>query len=107
MVRADPERFADLFAAFGRIAVRRMFGGEGLFVDGLMIGLVMKDRLYLKTDAESRAPYIAEKLKPFSFKKNGKTIATSYYAIPDRLYDDPEGFAQWARRAHKAALVKT
>lgn len=106
MAKADPERFADLFSSFGRIAVRRMFGGEGLFVEGLMIGLVMKDRLYLKTDAQSRAPYAAEGLQPFSFQKNGKTIATGYYAIPERLYDDPEEFASWARRAHKVALAK-
>ena len=106
MAKAASHRFSDLFSSFGPIALRRIFGGEGLFVDGTMIGLVMRDKLYLKTDAASRAPYLAEGMNPFSFRKNGKLVETGYYAIPDRLYDDPEEFAEWARRAHKIALAK-
>ena len=107
MAKAESNRYSDLFSAFGPIALRCMFGGEGLFVNGTMIGLVMREQLYLKTDAASRAPYLAEGMKPFSFAKNGKLVETGYYAIPDRLYDDPEEFAGWARRAHKVALAKT
>lgn len=95
--------FADLFQAFDKITVRRMFGGEGLFVNGLIIGLVMQDQIYLKTDDETRKAFVAEKCQPFSFQKGGKTIATRYFAIPDRLQDDPEEFADWARRAHAVA----
>ena len=29
----------DLFQPFGAVTVRRMFGGAGLFVDGVMFGL--------------------------------------------------------------------
>jgi DNA transformation protein len=100
------ETYADLFHAFGKITVRRMFGGEGLFVEGIIIGLVMKDQVYLKTDDETRKVFIAEKCTPFSFKKSGKTIATHYFAIPDRLHDDPEEFADWARRAERVARAE-
>ncbi len=106
MAKPDPDRFSDLFQPFGRISVRRMFGGEGLFVDGLMIGLVMQDRIFLKTDAQTRAAFVAENMEPFSFAKGGKEIATAYYAIPERLYDDGELFAQWARQAEAVARAK-
>jgi DNA transformation protein len=103
---ATGDAFADLFQAFGRIAVRRMFGGQGLFVDGLMIGIVMRDQIYLKTDDETRAAFVAEKCQPFSFPKAGKKVSLRYYAIPDRLLDDPEEFADWARQAERVARAK-
>lgn len=100
----DPRRFDDLFQFFGRVSVRRMFGGEGIFADDMMIALVTSDdQMYLKTSDETRQAFLAEKRKPFSFRKGGKMIDTAYYAVPDRLLDDPEEFAQWAKRAHDVA----
>jgi DNA transformation protein len=109
-VAGDPRRFDDLFQFFGPVSVRRMFGGEGIFADDRMIALVTSDdQMYLKTDEEARKAFQAEKRKPFSFEKGGKKVDTAYYAVPDRLLDDPEEFAVWAKRAHavaKAAAVK-
>ncbi len=103
-MKAEPSRFDDLFSAFGRIAVRRMFGGEGLYADGVMIGLVMDDRVYLKTDDVTRPAFRAEDCEPFTYEaKGGKRVSLGYCAIPDRLYDDPQEFADWARAAHKVA----
>jgi DNA transformation protein len=36
----DAEFIHDLFQSFGAVSVRRMFGGAGLFADGVMFGLV-------------------------------------------------------------------
>jgi len=103
--KGDPDRFDDLFAPFGRIVVRRMFGGEGLFRDGLMFGLVDNDRIFLKTSEETRPAFIAEGCGPFTFHmKRGEAILTSYYALPDRLYDEPDELAEWARTAFAVAL---
>ncbi|HEY2033216.1 MAG TPA: TfoX/Sxy family protein [Rhizomicrobium sp.] len=97
----DAHRFDDLFAEFGPIRLRRFFGGEGIVVDEVMIGMVFSDVIYFKTDEETRKAFIAEKTKPFSFLKRstGETIVTTWFALPDRLYDDPEELAQWARAA--------
>jgi DNA transformation protein and related proteins len=94
-------RFDDLFAEFGPIRLRRFFGGEGIVVDDVMIGMVFSDVIYFKTDEETRKAFVAEKTKPFSFLKRstGETIVTTWFALPDRLYDDPEELAQWARAA--------
>lgn len=103
--KGDPDRFDDLFASFGRIVVRRMFGGEGLFRDGLMFAIVHEDRLYFKTSEESRQAFIAEGAGPLFYKfKNAEGVLTSYYELPDRLYDDPDELAQWARAAFAVAL---
>jgi DNA transformation protein and related proteins len=103
--KADPDRFDDLFAPFGKILVRRMFGAEGLFRDGLMFGIVYEERIYFKTSEESRQVFIAESAGPLYYKmKNAEGILTSYYELPDRLYDDPEELADWARDAFAVAL---
>lgn len=103
--KGDPDRFDDLFAPFGKIVVRRMFGGEGLFRDGLMFAIVHEDRLYFKTGEESRQAFIAEGAGPLFYKfKNAEGVLTSYYELPDRLYDDPEELALWARTAFAVAL---
>jgi DNA transformation protein len=104
-VKRDSRRFDDLFQFFGPISVRRMFGGEGIYAAEQIIGLVIDDRIYLKTTDANRADYLAENCAPFSYRR-GKTLTdTSYYAVPERLLDDPEAFAAWARKAEAAALA--
>jgi DNA transformation protein and related proteins len=103
--KADPNRFDDLFAPFGKILVRRMFGAEGLFRDGLMFGIVYEERIYFKTSEESRQAFIAKGAGPLYYKfETAEGILTSYYELPDRLYDDPEELAEWARGAFAVAL---
>jgi DNA transformation protein and related proteins len=97
----DPHRFDDLFAEFGPIRLKRFFGGEGIVADEVMIGMVFSDVIYFKTDEETRKGFAAEKTKPFSFLKRstGETIVTTWFALPERLYDDPDELAEWARAA--------
>jgi DNA transformation protein len=105
----DAETVRDLFRDFGAVDIRRMFGGVGIFVDGLMIALVTRDDVvHLKADDETVAAFKQEGLEPFSYAtKTGQHTLTSYWRMPDRLYDDPEELARWARDAHAAALRKT
>jgi len=100
----DPAYLLDLFAQFGPLRIRRMFGMQGLFAGERMIGFAGDDALYLKTDEATREAYEAEGCEPFVYRKStGDEIAMSYYRIPDRLYDDPEELAAWARKAEAVA----
>ena len=103
-VKADPHRFDDLFVEFGRIALRRFFGGEGIYAGSVMIGMVFGDIIYFKTDDETIKAFRKEGSAPFTFKKRGtEIIETTWFSLPDRLYDDPEELAYWARDALKVA----
>ncbi len=96
-------RYDDLFASFGPIKAKRFFGGEGLYAGAVMIGLVFDDVIYFKTDEKTRKAFLAEKAKPFTFEKGGETIVTTWFSLPDRLYDDPDELAEWAQAALKVA----
>ena len=102
--RVDADTIADLFFEFGPVAVRRMFGGAGIFADGLMIGLVADGVIYLKADASGFAEFEREGCGPFRYTTaSGERSLRSYWKMPDRLYDDPQELAQWARAALSAA----
>lgn len=93
----------ELFAPTGGVGFRRMFGGAGVFRDGLMFALVLDDVLYLKADERSRPQFEADGCEPFRYQARGRTVTTSYWRLPERLFDDPEGFAAWADTAFKVA----
>jgi DNA transformation protein len=94
----------ELLEKWGQVTARRMFGGHGLYHEGLMFAIVMDQRLYLKTDALNRPDFEAQGLAPFRFSMKGQTVSLSYWAAPDALFDDPPEAVRWARAAWEAAL---
>ena len=103
----DAEFIRDLFASFRAVDVRRMFGGAGLFVDGVMFALVVDQAIYLKVDETNEPDFLREDLPPFGYSTSkGRRALMSYRRMPDRLYDDPDELAQWAGKALQAAQRK-
>jgi DNA transformation protein and related proteins len=107
----DPDFIRDLFAPFGAVTVRRMFSGAGIFAEGLMFGLIVRDVIYLKADDASIADFEREGSEPFTYTSGRKTgrpsqHALPYWRLPERLYDDPDELAVWAGRALAAAERK-
>jgi len=77
-----------------------MFGGAGLYADGVMFGLLSRDVIYLKADGETRSAFEREGSTPFGYQaKGGRRASLSYWRMPERLYDDPDELAVWAERA--------
>jgi DNA transformation protein len=108
----DPEFIRELFSSFGLVSVRRMFSGAGIFADGLMFGLVVRGEIFLKVDDETRPAFEAEGSKPFVYRRaRGREVALSYWRLPERLMDDPDDLARFARAslaaAHRAAAKKS
>jgi DNA transformation protein and related proteins len=100
------EFLEDLLASFGPISIRNMFGGAGIYAEGVMFAIVLDDTLYLKTDEQSVQDFAAEGKGPFTYRaKGGVPVAISYWEIPERLLDDPDELVTWARRAHAVALA--
>ena len=100
----DPDYLRDLFASFPPVTVRRMFGGAGLYADGVMFALVADGAIFLKADEANTPDFEREGLPPFQYQtKNGRRAVMSYWRMPERLYDDPDELAQWAARALAAA----
>lgn len=95
----------ELLEPLGIVQARTMFGGWGVYQAGRMFGLIIEDRLYLKTDDTTRPVFEAAGGEPFMYNSGrGKTIATSYWTPPSEVSDDAHALLPWARRAVEAAL---
>jgi DNA transformation protein len=97
---------ADQLTGFGPVSIRDMFGGAGIYADGVMFAILSRDTLYLKADETSSRAYADEGMESFTYTaKGGKLIAMSYWEVPPRLLEDPDELAAWAREAHRIACA--
>jgi DNA transformation protein len=94
----------ELLSPLGSVRSRRMFGGQGLYVDELFVAIIAAEQLYLKTDADSRPPFDAVGAQPFRFVKDGQPISTAYLRPPEEAMESPALMQPWARLALQAAL---
>lgn len=81
-----------------------MFGGSGLYLDGVIIGIVADGRCYLKVDADSRGRFAAAGSSPFVYHSRNGPVAMSYWSLPEAALDAADAMAPWARLALAAAL---
>lgn len=93
----------ELLAPLDGVSAKRMFGGYGLFRDGLMFGLVADDTLYFKVDEQSVARFTERALEPFTYSKAGQPMQMSYYCAPEETMDSSDEMCDWARLASAAA----
>jgi DNA transformation protein and related proteins len=103
-----PSEFVELvlesLRGFGPVAARPMFGGWGIYRDGVFFALIADDTLYFKSDEENRAEFERASPGPFTFEKKGERIVTHYYAVPEDAFEDPGVMARWAKLGYAAAL---
>ena len=64
----------ETFEAFGLIDARRMFGGYGIYHDGIMFGLVENNTLYLKADETTQKHFKSKGLAQFQYDRAGKVV---------------------------------
>src|ERR1051326_665645 len=77
----------------GHITMRRMFGKTGVFCDGVMLGMVTDNTLYVRVDDQNKERFKeAEAFPPLNYAKQGSLIDLSFWRVPERLMDEPDEF---------------
>ena len=95
----------ELLSALGSVRVSRMFGGNGVYVDGLFLALIARDTLFLKTDAASRQAFEAAGCHAFAFETaRGARAVLGYWSAPGEAMESPAAMLPWARLAMASAL---
>lgn len=94
----------ETFAHFGPIQTRKMFGGYGIFHQGLMFALISDEQLYLKVDNQSKQLFTELDLSPFTYIKQNKPVQLSYFAAPETVFEDEQEALYWANQAFQASL---
>ena len=90
----------DLLAPVGPIKVKPMFGGAGIYAGGAMFAILHGEKVYFKTDEAGSAVFTVAGTGPFTYRfKSGTGVLKSFWQVPEALFDEPDEFATWARRA--------
>ncbi|MGY6569895.1 MAG: TfoX/Sxy family protein [Salinarimonas sp.] len=92
-----------MLAGFAPVTIRRMFGGHGVFHDGLMFALEADGELFLKANDASEPAFLEVGSQPFVYAMKGRRVTMRYWRAPAAALDDPEIMAVWAREAYRAA----
>ena len=92
----DAEGLKDLFAPFGPVAVKRMFGGHGVYADGLCFAIQSGGEVYLKTDDDTKAEFVTAGSQPFIYDAKGRAIEMSFWRLAAGAYDDEDELRRWA-----------
>jgi DNA transformation protein len=99
----DRERIEELFAPFGPVAVKRMFGGHGIWVHGFHIALEQDGDIYLKADGTTAPKFEAAGSTPFVYETSKKSVTVSYWRLVDSALEDEDELREWANLALAAA----
>ena len=98
----------ELMRPAGKVSARAMFGGHGIYLEGVIVAIVIDDTLYLKCDAESRAAFDARDLAPFEYAtKDGERTVMGYRRAPDESLESADAMREWLRLAQGAALRRS
>jgi DNA transformation protein and related proteins len=92
-------------AALPRVTSRHMFGGFGLYCDGLFFALIFSDTLYFKVGDANREEYESRGMNRFRPYEDRPELSMTYYEVPADVLEDVEAVVAWARRAVDAALA--
>jgi len=101
----DPIEIEEMFAGLGPVTIRRMFGGKGVYHQGLIVAVEIRGEMRLKADAVSGPEFAAAGAEQWSYEgKAGKVVLMPYWSIPLDAFDDPDQMTHWVRLAYAAAL---
>jgi DNA transformation protein len=80
-----------------QVTAKAMFGGVGIYTDGLFFALIAEDRLYFKVNDATRPGFEALGMEPF--RPFGEEKAMGYYEVPADVLEDRSQLASWVRQA--------
>ncbi len=91
----------DQLSEFGTVEIKHMFGGVGLFHQGLMFGEIGGDTFRLKVDEHNKKEYEEKGMKPFHSEKKKKGMP--YWEVPVDVFEDRTELNKWASKSSEAA----
>lgn len=80
----------------GPFRAKAMFSGYGLYLDGIIFGLVLREHFYLKVDDHNRPDFVRAGSEPFRYEtRRGEVTVDSYWRCPARIMADAGKLQEW------------
>ncbi len=104
MSREYCDYLIDMLKPWDRVVARPMFSGFGLYRDGQIFALLVRETLYFKADDASSTAYRARGTEPFAYTARGhKRVIKSYWQVPADILEDVDLLQEWAETAYQVA----
>ena len=101
----EQSEIREMFASLGPVTIKPMFGGKGVYCQGVIIAVEFHGDILLKADASSAAAFEAAGAIRWAYKgKTGRDVTMPYWSVPAEAFDDPDIMALWVKRAYEAGL---
>jgi DNA transformation protein len=101
----DNAAIEEMFEGLGPVSIRRMFGGKGIYHQGVIIAIELGGEILLKADEESAPEFEASGARRWTYEnKKGTPVPMPYWSIPEAAYDDADEMRKWVRLSFQAAL---
>jgi len=84
------EYILDVLSLCDNITAKRLFGGYGLYQNGIIFAIIVENELYFKVDESNIDLYQNLNSEPLTFHAKGKTISMSYRKVPDEIIENKE-----------------
>lgn len=98
------EHVKELLDPFGFISVRPMFGGYGVYLNDYIVGLIIDNELYLKSNKQFDQFFEQYCSEQFSYLNHkGKLIKMCYWKLPDQAWEDQKILSSFLNRSFQAS----
>jgi DNA transformation protein len=94
----------ELMAGWATVSARKMFGGHGLYREGIMFALIVEDELFFKTDASNVTQFESADSRPFTYQSKTRRVQMSYWSAPAACLESPPEMSVWCQLAYAAAM---
>lgn len=89
---------------FGDITARPMFGGYGIYKEGVIIALMDEGELYFKSTPTSEPFYQSFDSYPFVYEGQRRPVKMSYWHVPNTVFKDPILLEKWVETAYDSSI---
>ncbi len=93
----------DILGQFDDISSRAMFGGYGIYREGVFFALIVEDQLYFKVDDSNRAQYEQAGSQPFTYHQGKKRVAMNYWLVPEEVLNSRTELQHWLDQSVRIA----
>ena len=94
----------DLLSHCDSITSRAMFGGYGIYKNGVIFGIIAHDELYFKVDQSNIELYKKHQSEAFTFKTKGRVSKMSYWKVPLLVMEDEVQLKNWVDQSYNISL---
>lgn len=87
----------------GNIKFRPRMGGHSFSLKGVVFGMVMYDRLFLRRGLKNKHNYPNDASDPLMFPGKHQPLTLNYWSVPKHIIEDDELLRRFVMDAYKAA----